>query len=247
MKELYRKCIMVSGKLFDLVEGRWNRELNAFVKVATHKTNVPYAICKDEQKKIDLSKLKIRITNDKDYLAIVKFETMYWDELVAYVEDVFNRFDLEREKEKNKELGIRSLYIFKDEKFGCKFITIEKTYENTHSYMNMSTSWGDIRIQSTSISELVHIRTLLNNSISPSCDDYKLYYNQKNHAKRKQYMDEDLADFLRLGYISNVSHVKSEDLEIKKNADFYFTNFFNYPEVELEKAINKMAKLCGQR
>lgn len=51
MKELYQKCIMVSGKLFDLVEGRWNRELNAFVKVATHKTNVPYAICKDEQKK----------------------------------------------------------------------------------------------------------------------------------------------------------------------------------------------------
>lgn len=38
-------------KMFDLVEGRWSKELNAYVKVATHKTNVPFAICKDEQKK----------------------------------------------------------------------------------------------------------------------------------------------------------------------------------------------------
>lgn len=38
-------------KLFDLIEGRWNSQINAFVKVATHKTNVPYAICVAEKKK----------------------------------------------------------------------------------------------------------------------------------------------------------------------------------------------------
>ena len=37
--------------LFDLVEGKWNPNLKAFVKTATHKTNLPFAICKDEQKK----------------------------------------------------------------------------------------------------------------------------------------------------------------------------------------------------
>ena len=37
--------------LFDLVEGKWNPSLEAYVKTATHKTNVPYAICKDEQLK----------------------------------------------------------------------------------------------------------------------------------------------------------------------------------------------------
>lgn len=38
-------------RLFDLIEGRWNPQINSFVKVATHKTNVPYAICASEKKK----------------------------------------------------------------------------------------------------------------------------------------------------------------------------------------------------
>lgn len=41
----------MNNKLFDLVEGKWNSSLEAFVKTATHKTNLPYAICKDEQKR----------------------------------------------------------------------------------------------------------------------------------------------------------------------------------------------------
>lgn len=39
----------MNSKLFDLVEGRWNTSLKAFVKIATYKTNVPYAICMDEK------------------------------------------------------------------------------------------------------------------------------------------------------------------------------------------------------
>jgi len=38
-------------KLFDLIEGRWNSQINSFVKIATHKTNVPYPICVAEKKK----------------------------------------------------------------------------------------------------------------------------------------------------------------------------------------------------
>lgn len=49
-------------KLVDLVEWRWSRDYNAFVKVQTHKTNVPKAIAIAEKKKIEFLTPRSRLT-----------------------------------------------------------------------------------------------------------------------------------------------------------------------------------------
>lgn len=49
-------------KLVDLVEWRWSRDHNAFVKVQTHKTNVPKAIAIAEKKKIEFLTPRSRMT-----------------------------------------------------------------------------------------------------------------------------------------------------------------------------------------
>jgi hypothetical protein len=41
------------GRLYDLIEYRYDYEKKAFVKVATHKYNVPKAIAYSEKKKIE--------------------------------------------------------------------------------------------------------------------------------------------------------------------------------------------------
>jgi len=39
--------------LYDLIEFRWDISLKSFVKVQTHKTNIPKAIAYSEKKKIE--------------------------------------------------------------------------------------------------------------------------------------------------------------------------------------------------
>ncbi len=51
-----------NGKLYDLVEFRFDREKKQFVKVQTHKYNLPYAICKGEKGKIEFLTPRSRFT-----------------------------------------------------------------------------------------------------------------------------------------------------------------------------------------
>lgn len=50
------------AKLKDLVEFRFDHQLKKFVKVATHKTNVPSAIAYSEKKKIEMLNPRSLIT-----------------------------------------------------------------------------------------------------------------------------------------------------------------------------------------
>jgi len=49
-------------QLYDLIEFRWNASLNSFVKVQTHKTNIPSSIVYAEKKKIEFLTPKSRTT-----------------------------------------------------------------------------------------------------------------------------------------------------------------------------------------